>query len=45
MVTAIDYDANWMLSAADDGLVVVYKETPGVSLEVRPWGCMACMDD
>jgi hypothetical protein len=32
-VTALDYDAStgWMISAADDGVVAVYRETSKVS--------------
>jgi hypothetical protein len=32
LVTALDYDSEtgWLISAADDGMVVVYKETEEV---------------
>ena len=38
LVTALDYDAatGWALSAADDGVVHVYRETPEVRIAVLP---------
>lgn len=37
-MTALDYDAStgWMVSAADDGVVVVYRETDEVRASVAP---------
>lgn len=43
LVTALDYDVEtgWALSAADDGVVHVYRETPEVRAPLRLAGCVA----
>lgn len=47
LVTALDYDVEtgWALSAADDGVVHVYRETPEVRAPLRCLtGCVAWVD-